>query len=399
MTKPLLRIPFPGPLPPPIIHPPSATSIPAAITAVASFLSSPNVNISQNIISSTNRTQTTLLTGAGISVPSGLSDYRGPNGTYRLNTAYKPIYHHEFLTQHASRKRYWARSFVGWPTLSRARPNKTHIAIGELAKKGYVGAVVTQNVDSLHDGVAGMDVVPVVELHGCLREVVCVSCSGRMGRSWFQGELGRLNPAWAERLEEMRIRVGFSGATRGLGTGTGTGTGTKSLQGGSGEKKLQINPDGDVDLPNAPCSRFRYPPCPHCLESPPRLRDGSVGIVEAERDGAISARSNAGILKPAVIMFGESVDGAVKQRAEEAVDGAGKLLVLGSSLATFSAWRLVERAVRKGMAVGILNVGGVRGEERLFGEFGEGVVRVRCSERVEDVLPEVAALLEGVSQG
>ncbi|OAX77822.1 hypothetical protein ACJ72_07874 [Emergomyces africanus] len=163
-----------------------------------------------------------------------------------------------------------------------------------------------------------------------------------------------------------------------------------------------MNPDGDVDLPNAPYTKFRYPPCPHCLENPPVLKDGTTGRVEAEYDGAFSPNSNAGILKPAVIMFGESVDERVKQRAEEAIDEAGKLLVLGSSLATFSAWRLVERAIARGMSIGILNVGGVRNEARVFDEadgygFTDPMMRMRCNERAEFVLPDVAARLQPIS--
>jgi NAD-dependent SIR2 family protein deacetylase len=101
------------------------------------------------------------------------------------------------------------------------------------------------------------------------------------------------------------------------------------------QKGLKLNPDGDVDLAEAPYSTFRYPSCPTCLENPPTLSDGTKAIVEVERDGALSPGSNAGILKPAVIMFGENIDPLVKTAAEEAIDDAGRLLILGSSLATF----------------------------------------------------------------
>ncbi|QSS56741.1 silencing information regulator [Histoplasma capsulatum var. duboisii H88] len=207
-----------------------------------------------------------------------------------------------------------------------------------------------------------------------------------MSREDFQAVLLRLNPAWAEFLEQIAKTGALDTHDR------------EEQQ----KKGLQMNPDGDVDLPNAPYSKFRYPPCPHCLENPPLLRDGTQGIVEAEPDGAISPTSNAGILKPAVIMFGESVDERVKEQAEDAVDEAGKLLVLGSSLATFSAWRFVERAIARGMSIGILNVGGVRNEARLFQEadgngFIDPTMRVRCSERAEFVLPQVAAHLDPIS--
>ena len=127
------------------------------------------------------------------------------------------------------------------------------------------------------------------------------------------------------------------------------------------------------------------------------LRDGTQSRVEVESDGAWLPTSNAGILKPAVIMFGENVDPTVKTAAEEAIDDAGRLLVLGSSLATFSAWRLVERAYKRGMPIGIVNVGGVRNESVIF-EAAEregytGSQHVRCSLLSERVLPPIAARL------
>ena len=191
----------------------------------------------------------------------------------------------------------------------------------------------------------------------------------------------KLNPAWGESLERMLQ----SGALDSVNVDE------------QRQKDLKINPDGDVELPNAHYSSFRYPVCPRCIEHPPLLPDGTKGIVEADRDSAWSERSNAGILKPAVVMFGESVNEGVKQAAEEAIDEAGKLLVMGSTLATFSALRLVQRARKRGMSIGILNVGGVRDEASLFeGDFESttAMTRVRCSERAEIVLPDVAARLE-----
>ncbi|EEH11141.1 silencing information regulator [Histoplasma capsulatum G186AR] len=383
MSKPLIRIPFTGPLPPPLIYPRSANSISGAIDAISNFLTAPpppflrGTDVGRNEL-------TVLLTGAGISVASGLADYRGENGTYRRNLTYRPIFYHEFVSQHEARKRYWARSFVGWPTLVNSKPNDTHAAIGKLGRKGYISSVITQNVDSFHS--KAHPHIPVVELHGYLRSLVCVNCRRQMSREDFQAVLLRLNPAWAEFLEQIAKTGALDTHDR------------EEQQ----KKGLQMNPDGDVDLPNAPYSKFRYPPCPHCLENPPLLRDGTQGRVEAEPDGAISPTSNAGILKPAVIMFGESVDERVKEQAEDAVDEAGKLLVLGSSLATFSAWRFVERAIARGMSIGILNVGGVRNEARLFQEadgngFIDPTMRVRCSERAEFVLPQVAAHLDPIS--
>lgn len=155
---------------------------------------------------------------------------------------------------------------------------------------------------------------------------------------------------------------------------------------------LKPNPDGDVDLPNAPYRTFRYPACPTCLENPPQLADGTRSKVEVDDDGAWSPRSTAGVLKPAVIMFGESIPGEVKIAAEEAIDRASKILVIGSSLATYSAWRLVKRAKERDLPIGILNLGGVRGEENFFAGLradNDGSSGLRCSESAEKILPKV----------
>ncbi|ODM19933.1 hypothetical protein SI65_04919 [Aspergillus cristatus] len=382
MTTPSIRIPFTGRLPPAIITPPSARTVAGAIDAIASFLTAPpsphlrGIDVGRN-------SQTVLLTGAGISVASGLSDYRGENGTYITNKTYRPIYYHEFVTRHESRKRYWARSFVGWPGLQKAKPNTTHWAIKDLGAKGYLSSVVTQNVDSFHS--FAHPELPTIELHGYLRSVVCTTCLNQFSREEFQKSLERLNPAWAEFLAKM-VDIGA------------LDTNNPQEQ---RRKGLKLNPDGDVDLAEAPYSTFRYPSCPACLEKQPQPKDGTQTRVEVESDGAWLPSSNAGILKPAVIMFGENIDPTVKTVAEEAIDDAGRLLVLGSSLATFSAWRLVERAYKRGMPIGIINVGGVRNESVIFGapqhEGPVGSQHVRCSLLSENILPPIATQLPPLS--
>jgi len=150
-------------------------------------------------------------------------------------------------------------------------------------------------------------------------------------------------------------------------------------------KGLKTNPDGDVDVPGVEYGTFRYPACPVCLANPP---EGTT--VEQDADGAWAPSSTAGILKPAVIMFGESIPNSVKLAVETAIDEASRILVLGSSLATYSAWRLVKRAKERGMPIGIANLGGVRGEEQFFADVpgtGSGRQGVRCSLPLEQVLP------------
>lgn len=380
MTTPAIRIPFAGPLSPATIIPPSARTVAGAIDAVSSFLTAPPSPYLRGVDVG-RYAQTVLLTGAGISVASGLSDYRGENGTYTRNKSYRPIYFHEFTSRHESRKRYWARSFVGFPGLLKAKPNSTHWAVRDLNLKGYLSSVVTQNVDSFHS--LAHPELSTVELHGYLRSVVCINCRNQFPRDEFQDSLARLNPAWAEFLEKM-VSIGA------------LNTDNPEEQ---KRKGLKLNPDGDVDLPDAPYSTFRYPCCPSCLQRPPPLANGAPSRVEVESDGSWSPTSTAGILKPAVVMFGENLDPSVRAAAEESIDDAGRLLVMGSSLATFSAWRLVERAHKRGMPVAIINVGGVRNESLLFrGAPEDGALHrhVRCSLPTESILPNVASQLPGI---
>jgi NAD-dependent SIR2 family protein deacetylase len=95
-------------------------------------------------------------------------------------------------------------------------------------------------------------------------------------------------------------------------------------------------------------------------------------------------------------MFGESIDNHIKHAAEEAIDNAGKLLVVGTSLATYSAWRLAKRAQDRGMPIAIISMGGIRGEDKFFAgmdpnQKGEQGVRVALS--TDDLLPALLSAL------
>ena len=140
MQKPFMRIPYTGPLPPPLFVPRNANTQTGAIYALSKFLSAPSRETSQTV----------LLTGAGISVASGLADYRGTAGTYTLNKTYRPIYYNEFISNHEARKRYWARSFLGWTNLNRARPNSAHWAVKELGNMGIISSIITQSMLTLN---------------------------------------------------------------------------------------------------------------------------------------------------------------------------------------------------------------------------------------------------------
>ncbi len=132
------------------------------------------------------------LSGAGLSTESGIPDYRGPQSIRRQG---RPIYYHEFVENPDSRARYWARSAVGWPRVSAARPNAGHRALAEMERSGVVTGVITQNVDGLHHA-AGSRLI--LELHGTLAEVLCLACGAREQRADLQQRILSLNPGWAD---------------------------------------------------------------------------------------------------------------------------------------------------------------------------------------------------------
>lgn len=131
-----------------------------------------------------------VLTGAGISTDSGIPHYRDEHGAWQRKP---PIDLRAFLGDAGARARYWARSFVGWPSFAGARPNHGHEALARWQQREPEHALVTQNVDGLH---ARAGSVEVVDLHGCLDEVVCLDCGARQPRARLQDELARRNPDW-----------------------------------------------------------------------------------------------------------------------------------------------------------------------------------------------------------
>ncbi len=131
-----------------------------------------------------------VLTGAGISAPSGIGTYRNHEGDWQRSD---PVQHQDFLKHAEARRRYWARSMRGWPAFRDAEPNPAHRALSRLAQADRVQVVVTQNVDGLHQQ-AGQS--RVIELHGSLREVVCLDCGARRARDDLQAWLEQENGAW-----------------------------------------------------------------------------------------------------------------------------------------------------------------------------------------------------------
>jgi NAD-dependent deacetylase len=123
-------------------------------------------------------TMVAILSGAGISTDSGISDYRGPNGLWRRDPeAGKLVTYAYYMADPDIRRRSWRMRLDG-PVL-RARPNAAHLAVAELERTpGFAVRVLTQNVDGLHQ-MAGMPGRKVLELHGTARAVVCTRCHAR----------------------------------------------------------------------------------------------------------------------------------------------------------------------------------------------------------------------------
>jgi len=162
-----------------------------------------------------------VLTGAGISVGSGIPEYRDGNGDWKRPA---PVQYHDFVNKAVTRQRYWARSLVGWPQFSRARPNFCHHTLVEWEKAGRIAQLVTQNVDRLHQAAGSRE---VIDLHGRIDQVVCLECGCGLSRAKLQQELATLNPTFNALQAEMA-------------------------------------PDGDAYLDQADFSNFTVPDCPNC---------------------------------------------------------------------------------------------------------------------------------------
>ncbi|WP_130927128.1 NAD-dependent protein deacetylase [Pseudomonas sp. Sample_14] len=236
-----------------------------------------------------------ILTGAGISTPSGIPDYRDSDGVRRGR---QPMMYQEFLAAPESRRRYWARAMLGWPRVRKARPNAAHEALATLQQRGRISALITQNVDTLHDQAGSHD---VIELHGSLHRVLCLDCGQRSERDAIQRQMEAHNPYL---------------------------TGVDAVQA----------PDGDTLLDPAFEARFQVPRCPHCA---------------GER------------MKPDVVFFGENVAQPTAARALAAAENAAGLLVVGSSLMAYSAFRLCRVIAERGKPLMAINLGKTRADDLL----------------------------------
>lgn len=252
-----------------------------------------------------------VLTGAGVSTAAGIPDYRSPG-----RPVYRPIQAQEFASNAATRQRWWARSFVGYERFAVARPAYTHAALARLQadarRRGGRATLITQNVDRLHHA-AGSE--SVLELHGTVHEIECAGCGLRTPRADEQARLAALNPGW---LDAARAAT----------------------------PAASIRPDGDVELSREHVASLVLAPCARC---------GST---------------HRG---PAVVWFGGSVPPAVTESSFRAADAADAALVLGTTLSTYSALRIVQRVADRARPIAIVNLGATRGDAL------PGVVKVAAS--------------------
>ncbi|MGY1854972.1 NAD-dependent protein deacetylase [Modestobacter sp. SYSU DS0290] len=256
-----------------------------------------------------------VLSGAGLSTDSGIPDYRGATGSLRRHT---PMTWQTFTGDPRGRHRYWARSHIGWRQIAGARPNAVHVAVAALQAAGAVGPVITQNVDGLHQAGGARD---VLELHGGLDRTICLACGDVADRAELDARLRAVNPGFRPEVTD------------------------------------EVNPDGDVELPDEALAGFVMVDCLAC---------------------------GGGPLKPDVVFFGETVPRDRVDTCFALVDEARSLLVLGSSLTVMSGYRFVIAAAKRGIPVGIVNSGATRGDAK---------ATVRVDAPLGVVLPELARRL------
>ena len=159
-----------------------------------------------------------VLTGAGLSTDSGIPDYRGQGRVAR-----HPMTFDTFMGSDLAQKRYWARTYVGWSRISSALPNPGHLALAKAESQGRIRTLVTQNVDGLHQEAGSKS---VIDLHGRLDRVVCMSCKDSISRVQMDVFLKELNPHITK------------------------------------DESVEFTPDGDAEVEGT--ENFIVPSCPRC---------------------------------------------------------------------------------------------------------------------------------------
>lgn len=266
-----------------------------------------------------------VITGAGISTESGIPDYRSPKGSY--SKGHKPTTFQQFISSPLLRKRYWARSYLGWEKFDNSKPNKSHISIRELELMNYVNSIITQNVDGLHHKAGSIN---AIELHGSMKYVSCISCYTLFDRIEFQKSLKEMNEIWfKENIKLSNIEIDKSSRA-----------------------------DGDVSI-EVNFETFKLPKCHNC---------GSD-------------------YKPNVVMFGENIHPDIVNHSYNCISNSDAVLVVGTSLMVPSAFRLVKFAKQNHLPVGIINIGETKGDE--IADFKiEGISGMILSEAVSELRKE-----------
>ncbi|KAK9837419.1 hypothetical protein WJX81_001137 [Elliptochloris bilobata] len=286
-----------------------------------------------------------VLTGAGCSTESNLPDYRSPSGAY--SRGFKPMTHQLFMSGPAAQSRYWSRSFAGWHQFSGVQPNAAHEALARLQRGNWAaGGFITQNVDRLHQkaGAAG-----VLEIHGTTHEVICMGCGEVTPREPFQTRLADLNPEAAAAVALAAVSSDDAGRL----VDPGEDGGLQAARNPDGDVEVSRQPDGDLELPGGG-EGFVVPPCERC----------------------------GGVLKPNVVFFGDAIPPARAKLALAAAEACDALLVVGSSLMVWSAFRLAKAASGARARVAIVTAGPTRADD--LAEF-------KIEARAGEVLARLAA--------
>lgn len=147
-----------------------------------------------------NHKRTVILTGAGLSTESGIPDYRSKDVGLYARKNYQPMQYQDFIKSSKLRQRYWARSFVGWPSYSKIQPSNNHHNLHKWEQNNLIHWLITQNVDHLHAKAGNSR---LTELHGTLYEVRCLSCEASVPRADYQRCITEFNPHWAVQSFEI----------------------------------------------------------------------------------------------------------------------------------------------------------------------------------------------------
>ncbi|KVI00485.1 Sirtuin family [Cynara cardunculus var. scolymus] len=227
----------------------------------------------------------------------------------------------QFIRSSRARRRYWARSYAGWRKFNEAKPSVAHTALSSLEKACRISFMITQNVDRLHHRAGSSP----LELHGTVYTVGCVDCWFSFPRESFQDQLKSQNPKWAEAIESLAYD---SKSDKSFG--------------------MKQRPDGDIEIDEKFWEEdFHIPTCSKCN---------------------------------GVVFFGDNVPKDRANIAMEAAKGCDAFLVLGSSVMTMSAFRLVRAAHEAGAATAIVNIGITRADE-----FAD----LKINARLGEILPRL----------